>query len=106
VPGVALQQAQEIALADRAAGRRLEPLALGRRRDRGGAATDQPGKPGAKAGDRRKGCKCGELRQVGLQLEHYLLDQEIAERDSAQAILTVADRVEDRLIGIPPPHLW
>src|ERR1700730_18696045 len=35
------------------------------------------------------------LRKLCLQLLNYLLDQEIAERDAAQAVLAVGDRIED-----------
>ena len=34
-----------------------------------------------------------------LQVGHHELDQEVAERDAAQALLAVADRVEDGAVG-------
>src|ERR1700722_3986427 len=36
-----------------------------------------------------------ELRKLRLQLLNHLLDQEIAERDAAQAVLAVGDRIEN-----------
>ena len=58
--------------------------------------------PGPEARCRREGHERLQAGQVAGQLLHHLLDQEVAEGDAAQALLAVADRVEDgrrRLLG-------
>ena len=45
-----------------------------------------------------------ELRKFRLQLLDHLLDQEIAERHAAQAILAVGDRIEDHRVGVCGPR--
>src|SRR5260221_8564094 len=52
--------------------------------------------PAPEARHRRQRRKPLELRKVRLQLLDHLLDQEVAERDAVQAVLTVGDRIEDR----------
>ena len=47
------------------------------------------------AGHRREGDEAAEIGQFALQFLHHLLDQEVAERDAFQALLAIADAVED-----------
>ena len=53
----------------------------------------------AEAGDRRERGEAPQVRELALQLLGHLLDQQVAERDAAQAFLAVGDRVEHRAVG-------
>src|SRR6478609_9040985 len=55
--------------------------------------------PAPKPRHRRQGGKTLQLRKLRLELLDHLLDQEIAERHAAQAVLAVGDRIEDRGVG-------
>src|ERR1700704_6692006 len=55
--------------------------------------------PAPKPRYRRKGGKTLQLRKLRLQLLDHLLDQEIAERYAAQAVLAAGDRIENRGVG-------
>src|SRR5882672_6193505 len=55
--------------------------------------------PAPEARHRRQGGQTLQLRKLRLQLLDHLLDQEIAERYAAQAVLAVGDRIENRGVG-------
>ena len=74
-------------------GLQRDPPSGSRKRDR---IRELGAKPGDEAGHRRErheGASCGSSRS---QVLDHLLDQEVAERDAAQARLAVRDRVEHR----------
>ena len=81
--------------------RRAPPAARGRRRP--GAVLrlgrQRLAQPGGEARDRREGGEGLELGQLAGEFGHDQLDQEVAERDPAQALQAVVDRVEDRGVG-------
>src|SRR6266436_462823 len=59
--------------------------------------------PAPKPRYRRQGGKTLQLRKLRLELLDHLLDQQVAERYSAQAVLAVGDRIEDRRVGARGP---
>src|SRR5260370_27932793 len=59
--------------------------------------------PAPKSRYRRQGRKTLQLRKLRLELLDHLLDQEITERYTAQAVLAVGYRIEDRRVGARGP---
>ena len=75
-------------------------LEFGQQRGIGIASIRKPlTEPAPKPRYRRQGGKTLQLRKLRLELLDHLLDQEIAERHAAQAILAVGDRIENRGVG-------
>src|SRR6266404_5992113 len=54
--------------------------------------------PAPEARYRRQGGEALQLRKLRLELLDNLLDQEIAERNAAQPVLAIRDRIEDRRV--------
>src|SRR5690242_10181042 len=75
-------------------------LEFGQQRGVGIASFRKPlREPAPEARHRRQGAEALKLRKLRLQLLDHLLDQEIAERYAAQAILAVGYRIENRGIS-------
>ena len=61
--------------------------------------------PAAEAGDRRQRREAAQVRELALQVLGDLLDQQVAERDPAQPLLAVGDRVEHGAVDVRErPH--
>src|SRR5258708_31925155 len=75
-------------------------LEFGQQRGVGIASFRKPlHEPTAEARHRRQGGEALQLRKLRMQLLDHLLDQEIAERYAAQAVLAVGYRIENRGIS-------
>src|SRR5260370_355525 len=75
-------------------------LTFRQRRRMASASIGQPlREPAPEARYRRQGGEALQLRKLRLELLDNLLDQEIAERNAAQPVLAIRDRIEDRRVG-------